>query len=97
MFELVLCKGLDLFMMMLMLGMMGLLKGVLVLLYVLFVFGVYMCEVVDLCVSDWFWNIVDLGWVYGFYYVIIGLLFFGYVMMLYEGSFMVDSIYDVIE
>lgn len=95
-FVLVLWWGDDLFMMMVIFGMMGFFKGVFVLLCVLFVFEVYMCEVVDLWQGDVFWNIVDFGWVYGLYYVICGLLFIGVVIMLYEGGFIVDLIFGLI-
>lgn len=91
-FELVLCSGEDLFLMMFIFGIIGLVKLVLVLFKVIFVFVGYLCEVVDLCFEDVFWNFVDLGWVYGFYYVVVGFFVMGYLIIFYEGLFSVESI-----
>ncbi|CDN65418.1 acyl-CoA synthetase [Burkholderia cenocepacia] len=96
-FEPVLRKGSDLFMMMSTSGTTGLPKGVPVPLYALLAFGAYMREAVDLRASDRFWNIADPGWAYGLYYAITGPLLLGHATTLYEGSFTVDSTYDVIE
>ncbi|MFW2275331.1 MULTISPECIES: acyl-CoA synthetase [Burkholderia cepacia complex] len=96
-FEPVLRKGSDLFMMMSTSGTTGLPKGVPVLLYALLAFGAYMREAVDLRAGDRFWNIADPGWAYGLYYAITGPLLLGHATTLYEGSFTVDSTYDVIE
>ncbi|MCA8052514.1 acyl-CoA synthetase [Burkholderia arboris] len=96
-FEPVLRKGSDLFMMMSTSGTTGLPKGVPVPLYALLAFGAYTRDAVDLCAGDRFWNIADPGWAYGLYYAITGPLVLGHATTLYEGSFTVDSTYDVIE
>ncbi|MEM5437814.1 acyl-CoA synthetase [Paraburkholderia diazotrophica] len=96
-FEPVLRKGTDLFMMMSTSGTTGLPKGVPVPLRALLAFGAYMREAVDLRENDRFWNVADPGWAYGLYYAITGPLLLGHATTLYEGSFTVDSTYDVIE
>ncbi|MBR8401181.1 acyl-CoA synthetase [Burkholderia cenocepacia] len=96
-FEPVPRKGADLFMMMSTSGTTGLPKGVPVPLYALLAFGAYMREAVDLRAGDRFWNIADPGWAYGLYYAITGPLLLGHATTLYEGSFTVDSTYDVID
>jgi len=96
-FEPVLGKGTDLFMMMSTSGTTGLPKGVPVPLRALLAFGAYMRDAVDLREGDRFWNIADPGWAYGLYYAITGPLLLGHATTLYEGSFTVDSTYDVIE
>ncbi|MCA8383072.1 acyl-CoA synthetase [Burkholderia cenocepacia] len=96
-FEPVPRKGSDLFMMMSTSGTTGLPKGVPVPLYALLAFGAYMREAVDLRAGDRFWNIADPGWAYGLYYAITGPLLLGHATTLYEGSFTVDSTYDVID
>ncbi|KVQ49150.1 AMP-binding protein [Burkholderia territorii] len=96
-FEPVPRKGTDLFMMMSTSGTTGLPKGVPVPLRALLAFGAYMRDAVDLRASDRFWNIADPGWAYGLYYAITGPLLLGHATTLYEGSFTVDSTYDVIE
>lgn len=96
-FEPVLRKGSDLFMMMSTSGTTGLPKGVPVPLYALLAFGAYTRDAVDLCAGDRFWNIADPGWAYGLYYAITGPLVLGHATTLYEGSFTVDSTYEVIE
>ncbi|WP_431020537.1 acyl-CoA synthetase [Burkholderia cepacia] len=96
-FEPVLRKGSDLFMMMSTSGTTGLPKGVPVPLRALLAFSAYMREAVDLRAGDRFWNIADPGWAYGLYYAITGPLMLGHATTLYEGSFTVDSTYDVIE
>ncbi|MDR0242876.1 MAG: acyl-CoA synthetase [Burkholderia sp.] len=96
-FEPVPRKGTDLFMMMSTSGTTGLPKGVPVPLYALLAFGAYMRDAVDLRAGDRFWNIADPGWAYGLYYAITGPLVLGHATTLYEGSFTVDSTYDVIE
>ncbi|MBR8156884.1 acyl-CoA synthetase [Burkholderia cenocepacia] len=96
-FEPVPRKGTDLFMMMSTSGTTGLPKGVPVPLYALLAFGAYMREAVDLRAGDRFWNIADPGWAYGLYYAITGPLLLGHATTLYEGSFTVDSTYDVID
>ena len=96
-FEPVLRKGTDLFMMMSTSGTTGLPKGVPVPLRALLAFGAYMRDAVDLREGDRFWNIADPGWAYGLYYAITGPLLLGHATTLYEGSFTVDSTYDVIE
>ncbi|MBY8609310.1 acyl-CoA synthetase [Burkholderia arboris] len=96
-FEPVLRKGSDLFMMMSTSGTTGLPKGVPVPLYALLAFGAYTRDAVDLRAGDRFWNIADPGWAYGLYYAITGPLVLGHATTLYEGSFTVDSTYDVIE
>ncbi|KAB0644221.1 acyl-CoA synthetase [Burkholderia latens] len=96
-FEPVPRKGTDLFMMMSTSGTTGLPKGVPVPLRALLAFGAYMRDAVDLRDSDRFWNIADPGWAYGLYYAVTGPLLLGHATTLYEGSFTVDSTYDVIE
>lgn len=95
-FEPVIRKGTDLFMMMSTSGTTGLPKGVPVPLYALLAFGAYMRHAVDLRGEDKFWNIADPGWAYGLYYGITGPLLLGHATTLYEGSFDVDSTYNVI-
>jgi acetyl-CoA synthetase len=96
-FEPVMRKGTDLFMMMSTSGTTGLPKGVPVPLRALLAFGAYMRDAVDLRPEDRFWNIADPGWAYGLYYAITGPLLLGHATTLYEGSFTVESTYDVIE
>lgn len=96
-FEPVLRKGTDLFLMMSTSGTTGLPKGVPVPLRALLAFGAYMRDAVDLRAEDRFWNIADPGWAYGLYYAITGPLLIGHATTLYEGSFTVESTYDVID
>jgi acetyl-CoA synthetase len=96
-FEPVMRKGTDLFLMMSTSGTTGLPKGVPVPLHALLAFRAYMRDSVDLLPEDRFWNIADPGWAYGLYYAITGPLLLGHATTLYEGSFTVDSTYDVIE
>lgn len=96
-FEPVLRKGTDLFLMMSTSGTTGLPKGVPVPLRALLAFGAYMRDAVDLRAEDRFWNIADPGWAYGLYYAITGPLLLGHATTLYEGSFTVESTYDVID
>lgn len=96
-FEPVPRKGTDLFLMMSTSGTTGLPKGVPVPLRALLAFGAYMRDAVDLRDDDRFWNIADPGWAYGLYYAITGPLLLGHATTLYEGTFTVDSTYDVIE
>lgn len=96
-FEPVLRKGTDLFLMMSTSGTTGLPKGVTVPLRALLAFGAYMRDAVDLRAEDRFWNIADPGWAYGLYYAITGPLLLGHATTLYEGSFTVESTYDVID
>lgn len=63
----------------------------------LLAFGAYMRDAVDLRAEDRFWNIADPGWAYGLYYAITGPLLLGHATTLYEGSFTVESTYDVID
>lgn len=96
-FEPVLRKGTDLFLMMSTSGTTGLPKGVPVPLRALLAFGAYMRDAVDLRAEDRFWNIADPGLAYGLYYAITGPLLLGHATTLYEGSFTVESTYDVID
>ncbi|WP_028216551.1 acyl-CoA synthetase [Paraburkholderia oxyphila] len=96
-FEPVMRQGTDLFMMMSTSGTTGLPKGVPVPLRALLAFGAYMRDAVDLRPEDRFWNIADPGWAYGLYYAITGPLLLGHATTLYEGSFSVESTYDLIE
>ena len=96
-FEPVLRKGTDLFLMMSTSGTTGLPKGVPVPLRALLAFCAYMRDAVDLRAEDRFWNIADPGWAYGLYYAITGPLLLGHATTLYEGSFTVESTYDVID
>ena len=96
-FEPVLRKGTDLFLMMSTSGTTGLPKGVPVPLRALLAFGAYMRDAVDLRAEDRFWNIADPGWAYGLYYAITGPLLLGHATTLYEGSFTVESTYEVID
>ncbi|HEY0295799.1 MAG TPA: AMP-binding protein, partial [Bordetella sp.] len=96
-FEPVLRKGTDLFMMMSTSGTTGLPKGVPVPLRAMLAFAAYMRQAVDLRPGDRFWNIADPGWAYGLYYGITGPLLLGHGTTFFEGGFTVESTYDLIE
>ena len=96
-FQPVMRKGDDLFMMMSTSGTTGLPKGVPVPLRALLAFGAYMREAVGLRADDVFWNIADPGWAYGLYYAVTGPLQLGVATTLYEGGFTAETTYDLIE
>jgi acetyl-CoA synthetase len=95
-FEPVLRRGSDLFLMMSTSGTTGLPKGVPVPLKALLSFYVYMRDAVDLRPDDGFWNIADPGWAYGLYYAVIGPLLLGHATTFYDGPFTVESTYRII-
>lgn len=97
MFEPVLRKGTDLFLMMSTSGTTGLPKGVPVPLRALMSFGAYMRDAVDLQPEDRFWNIADPGWAYGLYYAVTGPLLIGHQTTFSEAPFTVENTYDIIE
>ena len=96
-FEPVLRKGTDLFMMMSTSGTTGSPKGVPVPLRAMLAFSAYMRHAIDLRPEDRFWNIADPGWAYGLYYAITGPLLLGHATTFYEGGFTVGGTYDTIE
>ncbi|MFT3967115.1 MAG: acyl-CoA synthetase [Sphingobium sp.] len=97
MFEPILRKGSDLFLMMSTSGTTGLAKGVGVPLKGLLAIGAYMRWAIDLRPGDRFWNIADPGWAYGLYYGITGPLLLGHGTTLYDGPFSPETAYGVIE
>ncbi len=96
-FEPVLRRGDDLFLMMSTSGTTGLAKGVPVPLKALLPFYVYMRDAVDLRPEDKFWNIADPGWAYGLYYAVTGPLMMGLTTTFYDGPFTAESTYRIIE
>lgn len=96
-FEPVLRRGDDLFMMMSTSGTTGFPKGVPVPLKALPSFHVYMRDAIDLRPEDRFWNIADPGWAYGLYYAVTGPLLLGCATTFYDGPFTVESTYRIIE
>ncbi len=95
-FEPVMRKGTDAFLMMSTSGTTGLPKGVPVPIRALLGFRVYMEQAVDLRPSDRFWNIADPGWAYGLYYAVTGPLMMGHATTFYEGGFTAESTYRII-
>lgn len=95
-FEPVMRKGDDVFMMMSTSGTTGLAKGVPVPLRALVSFSAYMRYAIDLREDDIFWNIADPGWAYGLYYAVTGPLMLGCSTVLYEGGFTAESTYGII-
>lgn len=96
-FEPVLRRGSDLFLLMSTSGTTGLPKGVPVPLFALISFAAYMRESVDLRPNDVFWNIADPGWAYGLYYAVTGPLLLGHATLFYDGAFTVKDTYRVIK
>ncbi len=95
-FEPVMRRGDDLFLMMSTSGTTGLAKGVPVPLKGLLPFYVYMRDAVDLRPEDKFWNIADPGWAYGLYYAVTGPLMMGLTTTFYDGPFTAESTYRII-
>jgi acetyl-CoA synthetase len=60
-------------------------------------FAEYVRDALDVRNTDRFWNIADPGWAYGLYYAIAGPLALGVTIIFHEGSFSVDSAYDMIK
>ena len=96
-FEPVMRKGDDLFLLMSTSGTTGLPKGVPVPLKALVSFRTYMTDAVDLREGDTFWNIADPGWAYGLYYAVIGPLLIGHATTFYDGGFTAESTYRIID
>ncbi|WP_420839970.1 AMP-binding protein [Allorhizobium sonneratiae] len=96
-FEPVMLKGDDLFMMMSTSGTTGFAKGVPAPLRALVAFSAYMRYAIDLRADDVFWNIADPGWAYGLYYAVTGPLMLGCATTLYEGGFTAESTYRIID
>ena len=90
-FEPVMRKGDDAFLMMFTSGTTGLPKGVKIPLRGLTAFAAYMRFALDLQPDDVFWNIADPGWAYGLYYAVVGPLLMGHQTVLYDGPFTVAS------
>ncbi len=95
-FEPVMRRGDDLFLLMSTSGTTGPAKGVPVPLRALTAFSAYMRYAVDLREDDTFWNIADPGWAYGLYYAITGPLMLGRATLLFEGGFTAESTYRII-
>ena len=95
-FEPVMRKATDGFLMMSTSGTTGAPKGVLVPLEALMTFRVYMTDAVDLRPDNSFWNIADPGWAYGLYYAVTGPLMLGHATTFYDGPFTVESAYRMI-
>lgn len=96
-FEPVLRRGTETFMMMSTSGTTGLPKGVPVPLNALPSILAYMRDAVDLRPEDRFWNIADPGWAYGLYYAVTGPLLLGHATTFYDGPFTPESTYRLIQ
>jgi acetyl-CoA synthetase len=58
--------------------------------------AVYMRDAIGLIASDRYWSFADPGWAYGMIYTVIGPLLLGHATTMYEGSFTVESMVNVI-
>jgi acetyl-CoA synthetase len=77
-------------------GTTGTPKGVVVPLRALASFHIYAEYGLDLRPTDVFWNAADPGWAYGLYYGVIAALATGIRSILFEGSFSVESTFEVL-
>ncbi|MEL7154456.1 MAG: AMP-binding protein, partial [Pseudomonadota bacterium] len=96
-FEPVLRKGDDAFLLMSTSGTTGAPKGMRVPLAALTSFDAYMRYGIGLEPTDRYWNIADPGWAYGLYYAVIGPLLLGNATTLIDGPFTVERTCDVIQ
>jgi acetyl-CoA synthetase len=90
-FEPVMRKGNDPFIMIYTSGTTGNAKGVAMPLEALLQFAVFMRDGMDVRPDDVFWGFADPGWALGLYAGIAGPLLLGQTVLLYDGSFSVDS------
>lgn len=96
-FEPVMCKGDDSFLLLFTSGTVGLAKGVAVPLKALLSFMAYMRYGIGLRAQDAYWNVADPGWAYGLYYGVVGPLLLGHATTFYEGPFTVESTYRILD
>ena len=96
-FEPIMRKGADNFLIMSTSGTTGAPKGVNVPLAALPSFDAYMRYGIELRPEDRFWNIADPGWAYGLYYAVIGPLLLGNTTTLIDGPFTVERTCNVIQ
>lgn len=95
-FEPVLRRGSDLFLMMSTSGTSGPPKGVPVPLKALLSMLAYMRFGLDLRPDDRYWNIADPGWAYGLYFAVTGPLLLGQTTTFFDGAFTAENLYRVI-
>jgi acetyl-CoA synthetase len=96
-FEPVMRRADDPFLLMFTSGTVGNPKGVAVPHKALLSFISYMKYAVDLRPDDRFWNMADPGWAYGLYFAVVGAPLMGNATHFYEGLFTVQSTYAMIE
>jgi acetyl-CoA synthetase len=97
MFEPVMRKADDPFLLLFTSGTVGLAKGVAVPLKALSSMMAYMLYGIGLREDDAYWNVADPGWAYGLYYAVVGPLLLGHTTTLYDGPFTIESTYHMLE
>jgi acetyl-CoA synthetase len=90
-FEPVMLRGSDPFIMLFTSGTTGAPKGVRYPLRMLLPTAVYMRDGIDLQPEDRFWNVADPGWAYGMLYSALGPLLLGHATTFFEGGFSVEA------